>query len=544
MASAPLHRPLAVGVALVLGASMVGCESELNLVGTPARPLQGEGQAVRAILAPTAAGTSVTIDDPSGLPAFVREARELKVGVGGQTAVVSRPSAGHYSFVLPAATRLTPDVAGNVKVLFIADERESQLITLQTGTPLQFGNPPVTTDPSPAFVVRGMKVKLAANTPAGTDRYEFAWYVSSTGTAPWQAIPGLGKEASWTPTAAGSYHVRVDAVDRATRQSYTTVTPAAVVFVTESKGVVTTAPASGAITRGQGVRLTFRRPEGFAGEPSRVTWSYGASAQGPWTAIPGQGTSLDWLPPTLGAWHIKAEAVSATTGETSSFTSSEPLVFVSEGASVIAAGPAAVERGDRVSLTLNADGVATSPVSWFYSRTGASALGTTWTPLLGTGKSNDLVVNEAGTYSFRADVASAGGQVRTFTSTEPQVTVTEGSVPLITTDPPNTMVIKQGGAVTLRLNARGVDEDRFNYLWFITTSPAVGWTSLPLDVADAKLKTYQWDTEQRVSVGGFTTLVTQPAGSYYVRVDATEVSSPRRTYTFTSSGPVVTIENQ
>lgn len=543
MAHAPLHRSSVTSFTLAACLTLLGCESEINLVGTPARPLQGESQAVRAILATSAAGTSVTIDEPTGLPAFVREARELKVAVGGQTVMVSRPSAGHYSFVLPAATRLVPDVAGNLKVLFIADERDSQLVTLQTGTPLQFGNPPVSTDPSPAFVVRGMKVRLVANTPVSTDRYEFSWFVSPTGLAPWQGIPAQGKEASWTPTASGNYHVRVDAIDRATRQAYTTVTPAAVVFVTESKGVVVTTPAGGAITRGQAVKLTFQKPEGFAGEASRVTWSYGASAQGPWTPITAQGTSIDWLAPSVGNWHIKAEAVSASTGELASFSSSEPLVYVSEGLGVITANPSAVERGDRVALALNAEVPETASVAWFYSRTGASALGATWTPLLGSTRANDLVVNEAGTYSFRADVAGPGGQVRTFTTTDPLVTVTEGSSPLVTSDPVNS-VIKKGSAVTLRLNARGVDETRFTYLWFVTTNPGLGWSALPQKVDDAKRKTYFWETEQNVTVGPVTTLVQQPAGSYYVRVDATEIASPRRTYTFTSSGPVVTIENQ
>ncbi|MEB3328958.1 MAG: hypothetical protein VKQ33_06970 [Candidatus Sericytochromatia bacterium] len=532
-------RPLVAASLAVAAVATLGCESEINLVGTPAKPLLGEPSAVRAILAPGAGGTVVTIDDPSGLPAFVREARELKVAVGGQTAIVSRPSGGHYTFTLPANTRLDPDVTGLLKVLFVVDERESQLITLATGNPLQFGNPLVTTEPAPAFLSRGMKVRLVANTTISTDRYELSWFASPTGTAPWQPIPGDGRTASWTPAQAGSYFIRIEAVDRETRQAHSVTTPAAVVFVAERQGVITTTPASGAVPRGQVVRLAFQAPQGFGGEVERITWSYAASPQGPWTAITGAGPVLAWMPTALGAWYVKAEAVAATTGEVASFVSPEPVVFVSEPTGIIAATPAAVERGDRVSLTLGAAVAPTQPVAWFYSRSGASAPGTTWTPLQGTGTANDLVVNEAGTYSFRADVADPAGVVRTFTTTEPIVTVTEGASPLITTDPPNN-VIARGGSVLLRLNARGVDENRFSYLWYYTANPGMGWTALPLDTAlEGRRKSYTWDTEQNV----FGSLVQVPAGSYFIRVDATELVAPRRTYTFSSSSPVVTIEN-
>ncbi|MEB3222169.1 MAG: hypothetical protein VKS61_08845 [Candidatus Sericytochromatia bacterium] len=538
-ASSRPRRPLFATSLALAAAVTLGCESEINLVGSPARPLVGEAGAVRAILAPGAAGTVVTIDDPSGLPAFIREARDLKVAVGGQTAIVARPSAGHYTFTLPANTRLDPDVTGHLKVLFVANERDSQLITLHTGNPLQFGSPLVTTEPSPAFLVRGMKVRLVANTPISTDRYELSWSASTTGLAPWQPIPGDGRTASWTPAQAGNYFIRIEAVDRQTRQAHSVTTPSAVVFVAERRGIVTTTPASGAVSRGQVVRLAFQAPQGFEGDLERVTWSYAASPQGPWTAITGAGSVLEWMPTALGAWYLKAEAVVVETGEVASFVSPEAAVFVSEPTGIIAASPSAVERGDRVGVSLNAAVAPGQAVAWFYSRTGGSALGTAWTPMLGSTADNDLVVNEAGTYSFRADLAGPGGAVRTFTTNEPIVTVTEGNTPLITTDPPNN-VIARGSSVLLRLNARGVDEDRFSYLWYYTANPVAGWTALTQDSAlDARRKSYLWETERNV----FGSLVQVPAGSYFIRVDATELVALRRTYTFTSTSPVVTIEN-
>ncbi|MEB3198331.1 MAG: hypothetical protein VKP62_14120 [Candidatus Sericytochromatia bacterium] len=528
----------------LLVASLAGCESEINTLATPARPVVGPEAGVRAILTPGAGGTVVTIDSPEGLPALVRQARDLKVAVGGQSVVVSRPSGGHYTFTVPSGARLEPDVAGNWEAVFIADERESQIVTLQSGSPLPFGDPAVLVEPSPAFLVRGMPVKLRANTTATPEQYQFTWSYSTTGTAPWLPIPSREKEAEWTPAQGGNYFVRIDAVDRKTQRAYTTVTGAPIVFVTESKGVITTTPPRGGVTRGQSVRLTFTPPAGLAIENPRVSWSYAASPQGPWSAIAGAGTTLDWLPAAIGSWYLKADVLSPTTGAVASFISPEAAVVVSEATGLISATPGAVERGDRVALQLNMELPGAKQVTWYYARTGASAAGLVWVPMLGTGRTNDLVVNEAGTYSFRADVPEPNGSVRTFTTTDPVVSVTEGASPLITTDPPQA-VVPRGANVTLKLNARGVDEDRFTYLWYTSTNPLAGWTAIQMtDADDAKRKSFTWETQQTISVLGTTSVVLQPPGAYFIRVDAFEKVSPNRVYTFTSSTPLVTIENR
>ena len=534
-----LRRPLLI---LVAAASLAtGCESTFNMAGSPAAPPVGQEAAVRAILATGAGGTAVTIDNPQALPAAVTSARKLEVAIGGTKLPVTRSPGGFYTFVVPAASRFAPDVAGNWKVVFVLDDTGSQIVTLQTGSPVQFANPPVLTDPSPGFIVRGLDLKLRANTEASTDKYQFTWAYSTTGTAPWLPIPGQGKEVEWTPPQAGNFFIKVDAVDRATQQSYSTTTASALVFVTDGDEVITTTPTSGSVERGQPVDLAFNRPQGLRGDDLSYAWSVGGSPNGPWTLVQGSGDKIQWLPTALGSYYVKTEVSSRTTGEVNTFVSPEAIVFVNEGRPIVTANPSAVLRGDRVALDLNLTLAGTAPVSWFYQRTGAA--GGVWTSISGTGRTNSLVVNEAGTYSFRVDVPDASGNIKTFTTSEPVLNVAEGETPLIQTVPRNN-IINQGGTTTLQLNARGVDETNFRYTWFISTNPQGGWQALALDNAsDAFKKSFVWETETVTELPNGTKFRTNvPPGSYYVRVDAAEKIGSN-VYTFTSSTPVVVIQN-
>lgn len=531
------RRPL---LTLVLAALVTaGCESTFNMAGQPAVAPLGQEAAVRAILAPGAGGTFVTIDNPRALPAAVQNAGKLEVAIGGAKIPVTRNPGGYYTFSVPAQTAMSPDVAGNWKVVFVLDERESQIVTLQTGSPVQFANPPVLSDPSPAFIVRGLEVKLRANTDASTDKYQFTWSYSTSGSAPWQPIPGQGKEVDWTPPAPGNFFIKVDAVDRQTQQSYSTTTPAALVFVTDGDEVITTTPANGSVDRGQPVSLVFNRPQGLRGEDLSYSWSVGPSPQGPWTLVQGSGTTIQWLPTTVGSYYVKTEVSSRATGEVNTFVSPDAVVFVNEGQPIVTANPSTVLRGDRVNLSLNLPAPSNALVSWFYSRTGAGAAAQ-WSPLVGNRNTNSFVVNEAGSYSFRVDMPDAQGAIKSFTTTDPVLNVSEGDTPLITSEPRNA-IVKQGAIVTLKLNARGVDDTNYRYTWFVATTPGA-WRALPIDTADeARVPKFDWDTEPRVEVADDVFRINpESPGAYFVRVDAAERNGPA-VHTFTSSTPVVTI---
>jgi hypothetical protein len=516
---------------LLLALALAGCDSNLTMTGAPATaPIAAEA-GVPAILSAGAAGQTVVINNPSLLPEAVRNAGTLEAAIGAAKTTVTKSPGGFYTFAIPANVKPQIDVAGNLRVVFIMDDRTSQIVTLKTGSPIAFGQPAVITNPTPAFVTRGLEVSLKANTDADPARYQFTWAAGPSAQGPWQPIPGEGKDVKWRPAASGNYFIKVDAVDRSTQQTYSTVTSQALVFVTEAQGVVTTTPASGTVERGATVKLAFNRPAALTGENLGYAWSASQSPQGPWQTISGDGPNVDFLPTGVGGYFFRVDVTNRDTGEVNAFVTPEAEVFVTESRPVITPSANTVDRGAKVDLTLNVADPGPGPFTWYYSRTPG-----VWTLMGGTDKTNSHIVNEAGSYNFRVDIPQANGGAKQFTTTEPVLNVIERE-PLIQTDPIN-LTIRPGDTVPLVLKAQGIDESQYRFVWFYSLNPQAGWQTIQFeDVDDQYLKRFVWETS--ASVGNFTTFV-QP-GAYYIRVDATERTGTR-TYTFTSTNPVVNIQ--
>ena len=55
-------------------------------------------------------------------------------------------------------------------------------------------------------------------------------------------------------------------------------------------------------------------------------------------------------------------------------------------------------------LTLNVTDPGAGPFTWYYSRQPG-----VFTLMPGNGRTNTFIVNEAGAYNFRVDIAQAGG---------------------------------------------------------------------------------------------------------------------------------------
>ncbi|MDB5098434.1 MAG: hypothetical protein JWM80_2855 [Cyanobacteria bacterium RYN_339] len=523
--------------AVLVALALIGCDSQIHMTATPQLAPITADQAIRATAAVGAGGTAVSIDDPSKLPSAVRMAADLKAAVGTVKVPVTRLPNGSYVFTVPAGTKLAVDVAGNLEIMFVMDDRLSQQITLNTGSPVQFAQPPV--QAVPATLARGLDVVLTANTTAPADTYQFTWNAGTSANGPWTPIPGEGKQVKWTPAAAGNYYLKVDAVNRQNQQSYSSVTPSAVVFVLDPKDVITSTPTSGAIARGDISRLKFNQPLGLTATNATYAWSYGASANGPWQNINGSGDQVDWQPTAVGSYFVKTEVSNKDTGTVNTFVSPQAVVFVSESRPIITADKPITQRGERINLALNVANPGKGPFAWFIARgsnstTGASAgaaAAGSWTPLSGTGSSISTIATDAGVFNFRVDIPQTDGSVKSFTTTDPVLNVLE-TTPLIHSDPPFD-VFDSGGSSALVLEAKGVDET-YRYLWYLSLNPAQGWTSQPINqVSDLHTKRYNLQSRN--------TLKLVP-GSYFARVDATSADGSV-TYTFTSSSPVITITN-
>jgi hypothetical protein len=525
--------------ALVLAVALIGCDSQIHMTATPQLAPLGMDQAIRATATPGTAGVAVSIDDPSKLPSAVRMAADLKVAVGGVKVPVTRLPNGSYVFTVPAGTKLSVDVAGNFEVVFVMDDRLSQQVTLYSGSPVQFGQPPV--QAAPATLARGLDVVLTANTEVSTDTYQFTWSAGTSANGPFSTIPGEGKQVKWTPAAAGNYYIKVDAVNRANQQSYSTITPSAVVFVLDPKDVVTTTPTSGAVSRGDTVNLKFNKPQGLAGTNLSYAWSYGASAQGPWSTIAGSGDNVDWLPTTVGSYFVKTEVSNKDTGTVNTFVTPQAVAFVSETRPIITSDHPIVNRGERINLTLNVANPGKGPFAWFIARGSTTPTGGapssiasagSWTPLPGNGTTLSTVATEAGVFNFRVDIPQPDGSVKSFTTTDPVLNVQEPS-PIVHTDP-RFDTISAGGSTDLVLDAPGIDESQYRFIWYLSQNPAAGWTPQAI-VAQQDLKAKRFFLRQQ------NTLRLTP-GAYYARVDATATDGSV-TYTFISSTPALTVSN-
>jgi hypothetical protein len=531
-------KPRFLAIALLI--TLAGCQSQTTQ--TAVLPNQAT-TTVSATLTTTAAGQTVSVTQVDQLPERVRQAAKLQVAAGGALIDVTRSADGSITFTTPANTPLVRDAAGNVNVLFVVNEHESVAVTLATGAPVAFAQPPVLTDPPSGAIVLGSSVRLTANTTADPAQYQFAWSFASSSQGPFQPIPGDAKTVSWTPATAGNFYIRVEAINRATRQT-SVVTNVQPVAVNTADTVIVTEPASGFVSLGDRVSLSFRRPAGFVGTRLNYAWSVSPSLQGPWTALTEQGERVSFTPGAPGSYFVRLEVSNEETGEVATFVSPTAAVVVGQSGPIITPSRQSVERGDAVELKLGAESADNAGITWYMAPSSGGVTGA-FTRIQGVnGKTIQFVATDAGAFNFRADVPQPDGTIATFTTSAPVLSVVE-TTPIIQSVPPNA-VIKPGEDATLVLNARGVPEGEFRFIFSVGLSAQGPWQTIVLaDSDELTEKRRKWQTTRAQFVtlpNGNTTQVpgTTP-GAYYVKVDASEVNGTRA-FTFISNTPVVTVQ--
>lgn len=466
-------------------------------------------------------GSVVTINDPSKLPPAVRDAGNLKVAFGGVEVAVTRSATGAYSFTVPANAKVHQDVDGNLRVVFVMDDRTSEVVTLVTASPIHFNDPAIATNPSPAYLARGQSVQLTANTAADPTRFNFTWSYSSTGQAPWTAIPGNAASVTWLPPTTGPIFLQVAVAD-ATGSVSSYTTPQAAVFVNDGGAPITSSPQL--LDRGATSTLTLDLPGAGEG-PFSWYWAKATGGSPQWTSLGSGGKTMPFVPTDVGAYVFRVD-LPQPTGGLRSFSTTDPALTVVESKPLVTPGSQTIDRGERTGLTLDLAGGPHTDVTWYYAKDGATQ---TWTLMPGNGATNDFVADQAGTYDFRVDTSTADGTVKSFTTTNPVLNVIDTG-PLIVSDPPND-IAPQGGSVTLTLNATGVDETNYKFIWSASTSANGPYNTLPFKtVDDLYTKHFTYSIPASFS-----------PGAYYVKVDAIQRTGTA-TYAFTSGVPVFTVQ--
>lgn len=355
------------GSSVLAALVLAGCNSQLNLTGTPAQPPIESSSTVRATLTAGAAGQLATVTNVSELPAEVKQATNLSVAFAKTKVPVSRVGGG-LSFTVPAGTRTGIEANGDWKVVFIMDDRTSRIVTLKTGSPVQYGDPMILTDPSPATLARGTSIKLTANTDATEADYQFAWSYAASAAGPFTPIRGESKTVSWTPPSAGNFFIKIDAVDRKSQVPYSTVSAQAVVFVTEIANAITTSAKT--YDRGDRVELAFNVPQAGGGPFTWYVARQGTSATGApnWTLIPGSEKTNYFLPSDAGGYQVRVDAPQAD-GSVQSFTTSDSVFTVVNRQPLIQSDPVnqVTSPGGGVTLVLNARGAEEGKYTFLWS---------------------------------------------------------------------------------------------------------------------------------------------------------------------------------
>lgn len=504
-------------VSLMIGLS--SCDSSVSFTGT--RSDSTQIPVISANLTQTQAGTSIVrIPTLNSVPEEIRNSSDIKVVLDNSksTIPVTRNSDGSLSF--PTTNTVRIDSEGNFNVLFLVDGQKSYLTTIKTGPILKLKNPGVLVNPNTGAVIKGEKVKLSVNTETqDKSDYIFNWFYGGSASGPFTPISGTSDNVEFTPPNVGNYYIKLDVIDRNSGASSTYVSPVASIFVSDANNIINS--SSSTILRGKQTSLSANIPNANA-DNFTFTWSYGVSPQGPFMPITGNTKNVEWTPNQSGSFYIKLEALDKSTGEVSTYTTTDPEVFVTENEGVITTDPQLgnIVRGNSIKLNANITGNESSSYSWSY----APSVQGPWQAIPGSDKQVDWTPPSAGSFFVKVDVVdNQSNNVSTFISPKAIVFVTEATN-IFRTDP-LLANIKRGAFVNIFANIPGAQGKKIQYNWSASTSGLPGSFQPLRNVKyDINTNTIRWrpDTE----------------GSFYIKVDAVNIDN-QSVSSFTSSNPIV-----
>lgn len=500
--------------------TIASCDSNLSFTST--RADNDKLPSVIANLTSGVSGSTVRISNIASLGDDIKQASSIKVAMdnGKTTYPVVRNSDGSLSFNVPANIKINSN--GDFNALFILDDQKSYLATIKTGSQVKLQSPGIILSKPTGAVIKGEKLKMTANIPdEAKGKFVFNWYYSSNpSSGVYVPISGTSQTVDWTPNASGSYFIKIDMLDKLTGFVSSYTTPVSTVFVTDAKDIFSITPSSGTVLRGKQANFSVNIPNL---DPTKYTfsWSVSQSAQGPFSIISGDSQSTDWNTTTSGNYFIKVDVFNKETNENSSYTSSEPILFVTESENIITTTPAQgnIVRGDVLKLSSNATTDQNSTYSWFYS---SSAQGP-WLSIAGAGKDVNWNPPSAGSFFIRTDVSDGTTKnVSTFISPKAVAFVTEASNVFRTN--PVIANIKRGSYVSVSADIPGAAGKNYQYNWSISSSVNGSFQAIFNASGNSKSNTIKW----------------RPAneGTYYMKVDAINIEN-QQIVSFTSPNPVV-----
>lgn len=487
-------------IAMLFSAQLLSaCTAPFGLQARTATPLDS---ALRATLVSTESGQRLQILQPENLPPSLQNAQDIRAILDNSNSVypVTRNADGTLSVPLPAGR--VPDSTGLIELLLSDNAGGSWLLRFNTGPLIQLKEPPFQIQPAGAASV-GATWQLGLNPVESVDnsRYSFNWFASTSAQGPWQSLSGLEASIRWTPAQPGNYFVRLDMRERSSGALSTVISPAPMVLAQATDEIVLTTPADGRVLAGDRISLRANLPHLPAETP--LIWSYGSSPQGPWQPIAGNASpsqTLSWEPPAAGGYYLRLQVSSDTQLET--YTSSRVLVTAVSADDVLQTLPASgsISRGEAVTLSASLPGL---PAEASYSWSFAPSPQGPFTPINGSGARLEWLPEQSGSFYLRLRVQLSPTDVRTYTSGEPLVSVSDSdSVFALSPQPAN---LSRGESVLLAL--RETPPLRRQISWAYASAPQGPWQSIT-----GQGQNLRWTPPR--------------AGSYYLRAELSGADMP------------------
>lgn len=499
-------------VLILFSLFLISCDNNLAFVasrntgnndGTPLK--------VRANIVSSQAGQFVQVNQPSLLPDNIHLDPKLAVIVDNSNnkVAVTRNSDGTLRFPLTASSGLRSN--GQLSVLFVTEKGQSHFIILDTSPLLTLSNPPLKITPSDT-VIKGTKIELKANLKEPISGLNYSWFYGDPISNRWTPISGNTEQVSWEPLLVGNFHIKIEATTSSGAfSSY--VTPTAQITVKDSDTIAIIKPLDGNILKGETVDLSANIPE-LKEKNINYRWAFGPSPQGPFTPISESGKDIKWEPLSTGSFYIQIEALGDST---STYTSSKPLVSVSNSDTIVLTTPSSgqILRGENITLAANLPGNNGQNLTynWLFGFSPQA----TFTPISGSKETVQWQPSQTGEFYIRLKTFNkVSNDSTTYTTSKAIVSVSDSDSVFNVAPSGN---IFKGESVQLTIDNNEID----SFFWSFSSSAQGPFVTLP-----GSGKSVNWAPPQ--------------TGSFFIRAEGRRTDGT--TAKFTSANALVLVSEK
>lgn len=289
-------------------------DSDALFTTVPAPASLRKGESVQLTLNDSAASTNTVWSYASAA-----QGPFLPIPATGRSVLWTPPSPGSF-YLRAESPRADGSLATWVSAnsLVTVSERSDVIFTEPTLANLQLGQPVV--------------LRSTLSIPSGS----YSWSYASSPVGPFIPVPSLESGSrsavTWYPTQSGSWYIRLEVTDPATRSTVSFTSEQPLVQVIEKAPFFSTEPADARLATTDDVLIKARFDA--QGRAFNYGWAYSRSAAGPYTPLGGSTLpEYFWNDPVkpVGSYYLRFTATPPDSERSLTYFSRTPLLFVSSG---------------------------------------------------------------------------------------------------------------------------------------------------------------------------------------------------------------------